>query len=128
MKKRIGSWYETVTESLLLTAMVIVVVGVGLRWLGGQASTGCLLRVELAGSRSVYEAILKDKTCSVDSAAVVSSLGHDVVFIFAYMIGLWLVCMIGARAFVAGAARATFKVAAWCAVVAGVFDWPRTVS
>ena len=122
MKKRIGSWYETVTKSLLLTALVIVVVGVGLRWLGEQASTGCLLRVELAGSRSVYEAILKDKTCSVDSAAVVSSLGYDVVFIFAYMIGLWLVCMIGARAFVAGAARATFKVAAWCAVVAGVFD------
>jgi hypothetical protein len=120
MKERDHNWFDTVTKNLLLTTVAIIVVGVLLRWLGGLANTPCLLRVEFAGSQKAYDAILGEEACK--HTAVVSSLGHDVWFIVAYMIGLWLLCMIGARAFMAGAARSTFKIAAWCAVVAGIFD------
>ena len=120
VKSRLRQGASTVTHSLLLTALVVVVVGVVLFWLARPSGTDCIVRLEFAGSADTFAGILTD--CGVESAAVVASLGHDLWFIAGYAIGLWLVCMIGARAFVTGATSRAFVVAAWCAVVAGVFD------
>jgi hypothetical protein len=119
-KSRLRQWASTVTHSLLLTALVIVVVGAVLFWLGPPSGTNCIVRLEFAGSAKTFNVIRK--ACDVETAAVVASLGHDLWFIAGYAIGLWLLCMIGARAFVTGATSRAFVVAAWCAVVAGVFD------